>query len=133
MSVKSLWGDLSSLERLRTPKEILVEQANLLSEATQGAIVGVVDSRVESTLFGRDTVSGQEFVHDLDVRVPSLNNYTYTLLTVAHGIDLYPVEVSSETYSVGKCATEEAYIELLLKILSSQRTKGILSKLLSQA
>ena len=74
------------------------------------------------------------FAFDLDVVVPALNNYVYTVLTIEHGATLYPVKVrverSSELYNLDDEAEFEAVIE---SILGSQKVQLILSRLLSQA
>ncbi len=124
MSVNSLWGDLSDLERVVTPREILSEQANLLTQATKGVLVGQVSNNNIS----------DGFSYDLEVRVPCLNNYSYTILTVQHKIDLYPVSIV--TNGGGRythCASEEQFISALTNILSSKEVKLVLSRLLSQA
>lgn len=36
MSIENLWGDLSDLETVQTPKAILQQQAALLTSATRG-------------------------------------------------------------------------------------------------
>ena len=38
MPTKSLWGDLSDIEIVRTPKEVLNEQANALTAATRASL-----------------------------------------------------------------------------------------------
>ena len=49
-TAKSMWGDLSDLETVRTPKAILVEQAIFLTKATSNVLVGdVKDVRRSAT------------------------------------------------------------------------------------
>jgi hypothetical protein len=124
MPGKSLWGDLSDLEIVRTPKEILKEQADALTEATEGVLVGRV---------GAASGTGNSFSLELSVFVPRLNNYTYTILTADHKIDLYPVRVfPSTTQRYVTCENEQTFIKALEEILSSKEVKRILSRLLSQ-
>ncbi len=124
MSVKNLWGDLSNLERVLTPKEILSDQASLLTQATKGVLVGQVSNNNE---YGG-------FVYDLEVRVPALNNYTYTILTIQHQIELYPVRIlANDGRTLATCQSEDGYISALYDILSSKEVKLVLSRLLSQA
>jgi hypothetical protein len=126
MSTKSLWGDLSDLEIVRTPKEILMEQAQLLTEATDGVLVGNVESQSGSTT--------RLFIHDFDVTVPTLNNYSYTLLRIRHGVAMYPVRVEASDPSTSKdCPNEEEFISTVGSILSSSAVRFILSRLRSQA
>jgi hypothetical protein len=124
MSAKNLWGDLSALEIVRTPKDILKEQASFLTKATEGVLVGNVD----------EMDANGDFRYDLDVQVPSLNDYTYTLLSITHGIDLYPVRVSARAAGLTEtCDDEKDFEAVLRKVLSSKEVKLILSRLLSQA
>ena len=124
MPGKNLWGDLSALETVRTPKELLTEQASTLTEATEGVLRGKVDRQG----------TGPRFAYDLDVYVPVLNNYTYTILTITHELGLYPVRVtSSAPQRSEKCDNEEQFLEVLESILSSKDVKFILSRLMSQA
>ena len=119
-----MWGDLSKLEVVRSPKAILQEQGDYLTKATGGVLVGTIGTRVV----------GSHFEYDLDVEVPALNNYRYTILTIEHDATLYPVTVRSsnpsDVYQGGDEAAFEATIEY---ILGSEDVKLILSRLLSQA
>ena len=124
MTVNNLWGDLSEVERVVTPKEILLEQANVLTQATKGVLVGQVSNNNKS----------DGFSYDLEVCVPALNNYTYTILTVQHQIELYPLRII--TNGGGRymnCASEEEFTSALMNVLSSKEVKRVLSSLLSQA
>ena len=124
MPSDNLWGDLSDLEVVPTPKGILEQQANKLTTATRAVLRGRVTQRE----------SGIGFYYDLDVVVPGLNNYVYTILTINHGIQLYPVWVGSDSPQRSvKCDDEKQYLEVLEGILSSKDVKFILSRLLSQA
>jgi hypothetical protein len=123
MPGKSLWGDLSDLEIVRTPKEILKEQAEALTEATEGVLVGRVDA----------SGPANNFSYELNVVVPRLNNYTYTIVTATHQIDLYPVRVYvNTTQRWQSCENEQNFVSVLEAILSSKEVKRILSRLLSQ-
>ena len=126
MSTKSLWGDLTDIEIVRTPKEVLNEQANALTEATKGVLVGSVTVREVPP----------KFIYDLDVSVPALNNYTYTILTITHEITLYPVRVTVAVTTRARfetCENEEEFVHFLENLLSSKDVRFILSRLLSQA
>ena len=124
MSARNLWGDLGALEIVRTPKDILKEQASFLTKATEGVLVGNVD----------EMDANGDFRYDLDVQVPSLNDYTYTLLSITHGLDLYPVRVSARADALTETCDDETEFEAVLRtVLSSKQVKLILSRLLSQA
>jgi len=120
---KNLWGDLSSLETVRTPKTILEEQANLLTDATGGVLVGEVTG--ESQFGG--------FCYNLDVLVPALNRYSYTILTVKYSVDAYPVTLTASRPLVyEQCGNEEELMAAIEKILSSRDVRSALSTLKSQ-
>jgi len=127
MSSKSLWGDLSDLETVPTPKSILLEQATYLTEATDNLLVGIIDDQ-------DTTAHGGEFIYELNVQVPALNNYSFTLARVLHNIDLYPVVVYSSIAleKPAQCSNEDDFKRTLSDILSSGEVKKILSSLLSQ-
>lgn len=131
MSTNSLWGDLDDLETIQTPKAILQEQAALLTRATKGILLGCV-TIVEAAEAG--------FRYDLDIVVPALNNYRYELLSIYHGIDIYPtfvrsVHLESASYFDGpvRCENEGEFCECIQRILSSKSVRTVLSRLKSQA
>ena len=95
-----MWGDLSEVQIIRTPRTVLLEQAQFLTEATKGTLVGVV----------REGPSARVFQHDLLVKVPSLNNYQVNILQVEHEIDLYPASlVASRTNTIVVCKNEAEF------------------------
>src|ERR1022692_4548993 len=83
MSTKSLWGQLPPTEGIRTPTQVLKEQATALTDMTKGALQGEVSV----------SHRGGEFSLDLDIVVPALDNYRYLVVRANHKLDLYPVEV----------------------------------------
>jgi hypothetical protein len=125
MSNENFWGDLSELEIVRTPKNILMEQANFLTNATDGLLIGQVND--ERTGF-------PVFRYSLDVRVPGLSNYIFTVLSIAHYLELYPVEVylTFKRETMTECETQDEFESLLKEILASKDVRLILSRLLSQ-
>lgn len=126
ISKKNLWGELPNTETLRTPYSILKEQASILSEITNGLLIGEVNSYPKENLF----------VMILRIKAPSLNNYTYSVVEVQHKIQLYPVFVmnlaSDENQGFNQCSSEEEFEKALGQILSSQEIKKVISVLLAQ-
>jgi hypothetical protein len=119
---KNLWGDLSTLVKVRTPKAILEEQASFLGEATKGALVGFVNQTGSGT-----------FIFTFGVQVPSLNGYVYSMFNVMHDIELYPAKViCSKPLVNSKCEDPEKFEAVVAEILSSHEVKTILSRLISQ-
>ncbi len=152
-SKKNLWGELPNTEAIRTPYTILKEQASMLSEITNGLLIGEVIHNPKDNFF----------VMILRIKVPSLNNYTYSVVEVQHSIKLYPVFVNNfasdnfnnleknlknaannplmslvdyggwlENQGYSKCSSEEEFEKALGDILSSQEVKRVISALLAQ-
>lgn len=122
---ENFWGDLRELEIVRTPKNILMEQASFLTNATDGLLIGQVDD---------ERTSVPHFRYSLEVRVPGLNNYIFTILAIDHFLDLYPVEVylTFKRETVITCHTQNEFESLLKENLASKDVRLILSRLLSQ-
>jgi hypothetical protein len=135
-SKKNLWGELPSSETQRTPYTILKEQASMLTEITNGLLVGEVKRSSEVDAFSEFTLGkqSQSFVAYLRIQVPSLNNYTYSVVRIQYPIRLYPVLVKSlavEDFH-RECSSEEEFENALGQILSSQEVKQVISALLTQ-
>jgi hypothetical protein len=120
---KNLWGDLSSLAVVRTPKTMLEEQASLLTKATEGLLVGAVQDEGRSGIFH----------YSLNVIVPALNNYTYEILRVNYPLEMYPLQLFCERPPIsGTFGSEEAFEGAIEDILSSDEVRRVLSYLKSQ-
>lgn len=116
------WGDIE-IPVIRTPAAIMREQAALLGKKTKNIIEGAVETRI----------SDGAFHHSLDLVVPSLDNYTYRLLSIEHGVELYPVTVGDSRFlNRSKLKTEEEFEAWLRDRLSSPETKRIIGNLLAQ-
>lgn len=127
MSSKNLWGDLGSLAKIKTPVVFLKEQANQLTQATQGTLRGRVSQ------FGQ----GDQIEADLEVVAPALGDYSYTILKIRHSLDVYPVKVfDASTHMIEReadlCYDEKSFLESLESILSSDGVRKVISTLLSQ-
>jgi len=120
-----LWGEIVP-EAVRTPLAVLREQAALLGPKTKNLIEATVTT-------SRDRFQ-DEFVHHFNLVVPTLDDYTYELFTVTHGITLYPVVIPGGFSTLARpLRSEEEFIGWLRQELSSPKTKGIISNLLAQA
>jgi len=115
-----LWGEIAPTV-VRTPASILREQGSLLGAKTNHMIEGEVETQI----------SGSNFYHAFNLVVPSLDNYSYELFKIWHGINLYPVAFGYQ--SGEQLASEEAFINWLGQMLSSAETKRIVGNLLAQA
>lgn len=122
MCPDNLWGKFD-LEKIKTPKAVLREQAELLSSMTKGLLQGYVDDRSR----------GEKFRINLGIEVPALNNYRYLILEVNYGIAFYPLEVESNIAdNCYECASEEDFVDVLKQILSSDDVKNVVRGLISQ-
>jgi hypothetical protein len=120
MSKEDLWGDLPEVERIKTPFVILKEQSELLTEKTNGLLVGEVS--------GEQT--GTQFDYSLNIVAPTLNNYTYTIVNMTHGITLYPLVLRGMNKGFS-CDNEEKFKEYLHEIFTLSTTHDVISKLLA--
>src|ERR1022692_2449221 len=128
MSTKSLWGQLPPTEGIRTPTKVLKEQATALTDMTSGVLQGDV------TVNPRD----DEFQLYLQIVVPALANYRYTVARAAHRIDLYPVTVApgwdaTNPKAAIVCADEGEFERALGTILSSEKVQHVIASLLAQS
>jgi hypothetical protein len=122
-SKKSLWGDLSQVELFRTPFTILKEQAAILSEQTKGLLVGEIQRAQDSS----------KVTHlSMHILAPSLGNYRYEVVDVQHEVAIYPLIIFDKAGQPPKrCHSEQEFEQSLGEILASQKTKKVISALLS--
>ena len=126
--IKNLWGDLPIEEAIRTPYVILKEQASILNGATNGLLIGRV-SKENSRYSSRD-----DFSILLEITVPSMDNYSVSIVRIEYPITIYPSRIYNlviDTNSL-ECNTEEDLDRKLGEILSSSEVKRIISGLLSE-
>lgn len=123
MPKKNMWGDnLADLERIKTPASYLREQAESVGVATNFTLRGEVSQ----------AAVGGGFRIDLDIVVPAINDYTYTLLTVRHPVEMYPLTIADHTTGrYVECANEEQFLSELESILSSPGVRSVMSRLIS--
>lgn len=134
MATDDLWGELPDVERIKTPFVILKEQAELLTEKTDGLLVGEVTQRqtgLEAHRFGIAMPTFKGFLCTFDIVAPTLNSYEYKLLSLVYGMDLYPLDLTAANKPSVSCSDEDAFKKELGKILTSQETQDVISKLLT--
>ena len=117
-----LWGEIVPAQ-VRTPVAVMREQATLLGRKTNN----LVEARVRTRVYeGR-------FIHYFELVVPALDNYTYELFAVTHGVQPYPVRRGSLLLPpYPEFPSEEAFVEWLRQELSSPETMRIVANLLAQ-
>jgi len=124
MAMKNLWGDLSKLEEIRTPKSILKEQAALLAEATRNIVTGEI----------QEGSVADKFVLTFYLVAPYLNDYRYEVLEVIHGVDIYPATIRDRIHGNNLNAKAESEFETHLEsILSSREVRKAIQTLQSQS
>ncbi len=127
----------------RVPVAILKEQAAWLEKRTHNIIVGRIDPSYTPRVKVLEKYGSDEdlLMYDFYFQVPLLDNYHFNLLTMFHGIDLYPViintdeaikkELSGDT--INFIADNEAeLLNLLKRIFNSNRAKTIINSILTQ-
>lgn len=143
----SLWPeDITSIEDKKVPVQFLKEQASYLSTSTDNMLVAMI-KRIESH-YG-------DFAYQFSIKAPVLNNYTYNLFSITHGIFMYPLDIHSEDEIINeiidafqeekdinhsslyggsqiKLFTEEEFLIALKIILQSKITGNLMKSLLIQ-
>lgn len=126
---EDLWGELPTVDGVRTPSRILEEQSAVLADKTKHVLTGRIAPLTDSRQDGP-----KEFIFDYHIDAPTLN-YTFTAFRVSHPLELYPVSVSSvlgahaSTKYLAK--TEKEYKRLLRELFQSHQMKNLIRSLLS--
>jgi hypothetical protein len=122
---EDFWPDGLGVIDEVTPLLVLKEQAAALGRKTRNMIEAAVET----------TVRDGWFRHTLKLRVPTIGDYSYKILTISHGADPYPVEIwnSLESDNMVKASGLEDFKAKLKGILSSERIKKVLNNLLTYA
>ncbi|WP_295390093.1 hypothetical protein [uncultured Thiodictyon sp.] len=120
-SVANLWGSLPEVSPVLAPVAILREQGQMLAQATKGLLYA--EARFQPASSGFEVA--------MRIVAPSLNNYTYEILRVGHGVELYPAWVTADAEPI-ECHDERAFEEAVAKVLQSDRVRRAISGLLAQ-
>lgn len=125
MSTENLWGELPKPEQVRTPLQILREQASYLTASTDGVLVGQVSPNPDSL---------HHFAYELSIRAAALNNYVATILTVNYDIEMYPLRLDNRLSGpYQQCNDEAAYLNALKSVLQSAPCRKLVSALITQS
>jgi hypothetical protein len=109
----------------RAPAVILKEQAAALRETTNGELNGgVIQAPAASGQLG----------YRLNIIVPALNNYVYTVLTVRYPLlTIWPASIEAEvTDEKSEAENEAQFNEVLRRILSSVEMQRVIGALRAQ-
>lgn len=122
-TTQNLWPDFV-LEKTRSPKSILKEQAGYLMAKTNNILSAEVRTRQEQ---GR-------FYQSFYVVAPALNNYRYELFSLIHPATLYPLTITDNEFPVpASVDNEEQLLESIADIFKQPKTIRIISSLVSQS
>ncbi|GAB3963888.1 hypothetical protein GCM10028806_00560 [Spirosoma terrae] len=130
MEMQNLWPDFA-IEKTKSPKAILKEQAGYLMEKTNN----VLSAEIETSQ------SDGKIIHRFYIVAPAMDNYRYQIFTVTHGVIYYPVAVEWESptshwpiVEIEQTAqNEEEFIRILKEVFNNGETIRIISSLLSQS
>lgn len=135
MGNQNLW-DISLGEQIATPNYLLEKQAEFLQEITQNRLEGKVLVRENvsdsSELF--DSLNdGQLFKLIFKIYVPTLNNFSFTLIEIEHNIiEPYPCNMYSPLLGKKfKNVGEQEFESTLKEIFTDSKTRKTLHNLLS--
>lgn len=120
---ENLWPEFEPAPKLRSPKDILVEQGVFLSKKTQHMLLGEVK--------GASTGS-EQFLWYFYIIAPNLNNYRYELLYIIHDMFFYPLRLSFDGTS-STVENEEQFLQHLKQVFNNSKTLKIVSNLMSQS
>jgi hypothetical protein len=127
MAEKNLWGQLPSADEVRSPGQILKEQASMLTKLTNGVLEGAVRMH---QLRG-------DFILTFKIIAPALDNYEYSVLHVGHKVELYPLRVQPSWDVNGleavECENEDEFEEALTQIFGDARVRGVITSLIAQS
>lgn len=139
--VIDLWPDFTP-QKVRSPKTILKEQADLLARKTNNVLkadlttynplknlpllIGAAQKSLDGPLTGqKGYIIGLTF----DIIAPYLDNYKYHLFKVEYeALVFYPIKINDT-----ECINEPSFIETLQGILNSENTIKIINSLYSQS
>lgn len=140
MSEENYWGDFK-IEDLKTPKEILKAQGEVLSKLTKDVVYGDVEDLEFGERYDYGIEDEEIFAYKFVIKSKFLEKYKFTMFDVIHDISLFPAKISLDeqiTRDLGLqtngkfiiVKSEDEFIKKLKLILTSKRTRFILNALI---
>ena len=123
METQNLWPEFV-VEKVRSPKTILKEQAGYLMKMTKN----ILSADVETT---QERSTGQ-IIHNFYVVAPAMDNYRYRVFNVSHDVIYYPLSVMYRGRFIA-VTNEEEFLSVLSEIFKDGDTARIISSLLAQS
>lgn len=146
--MKNLWGDIQGKQKLLVPNTIIKEQGNILREMTEELV------EVEIIEIKNKRLKNAEFTFNVILTSYRMENYEYPMFRIEYDINIYPVRVildinindinlydcsenivgnNEDNEMVLEAKDKEDFIELLGKILSSDKITNIVRSIKSLA
>lgn len=143
--MESFWGSNLKKKNIDTPKKILQEQAKYLEKETEGCVFSEVINKASGLKRG-------DFELAYVLKAKYFEDYSYKLFSLSHDATIYPVIIILDTliFDETKCGlskidgveceehtkevivdTEEAFIETLKIILSSNEVGDLVSGIMT--
>lgn len=108
-----------------TPIAVLKELAQELNKRTKGLLIAKVAQHIDS--------NSHNFYLEFYITAPSLNNYSYDVLSVTHNLGLYPLSIYNNSNELIVKANNQEEFEKGLKLtFSSPEIKKVINGLLAQ-
>lgn len=124
ISPRNLWPEDVAVTDAVAPVAILKEQASLLGQQTRNLVEARVTQRHSSKF---------DFCYYFELVAPALENYIYRLFQILHNIEFYPVWIDFYEDSPIEVQSEDEFMLELERVFSSEKTKRIISSLISQS
>lgn len=105
----------------RTPKSVLIEQADFLGKKTKN----VVQAKVRSL-----TNQEGDFVHEFTLVAPTIGDYEYDLFSITHGPELYPAFLS---HGSDPLFSEDDLVERLRLLFATPKVGNMVRALVAQS
>jgi hypothetical protein len=141
--VQDLWPEKIEYPVIEAPVAILMRQAVALGKKTGN----VVEGRVEQTRIHPD-----RFGYSFSIVGPLLGDYSYQLFIIAHGVELYPVEILAESAIMVEVArkmefqprekdyegtvvakTQDEFENILRAIFAASKTQNVVGAIIKQS
>lgn len=138
---EDFWPPIEDAEDANSPVVLLRKQAEALTDKSGHRLrgrVSTITTRLSSQALEAlriDPYAGNTdtFTHVFSIEVPALDDYRYTLFSVSHGLEAYPVVHEKEDREWEALGTAEEFTRWLKQTLSSEKTKRVLKTLREQA
>ena len=125
----SFWGlDFEEESLEETPRQVLIQQAEVLGEITNDLLRGAVNTR-------KDPQYSEYLLHDFVVVAPRLDGYRFKILQISQPITIYPLEIRGGMLEeeVIECNNIDEFKKYVKEILSSEKTKKVIQSLYVQS